>query len=733
MSFRYVRSLKINTNVNRSYIHSFLIIFLSFGIQSYLFAQSNDDCLMCHSDNTLTMEQGGKEVSIFVDAKVLAKSPHKNLSCVSCHVGFDPDEMPHKENIEPVNCMSCHNNAPVKHLFHPQMLRANGVDGSKDINCKNCHGTHNIVSPKVPGSKFYITNIVNACGSCHQDKKVEFETSAHANGLREGIKGAPNCITCHQNPIVSTNAVIDSTKLKIAQEKLCLSCHLDNPEIRGRTSPSAGFISSYEHSIHGNQLNSGNGKAANCVNCHTAHRVKPASDPTSTVNKFNVPNTCGQCHSSIESEYKQSVHGVAILQKGNLDAPVCTTCHGEHNIMNPSNPKAPTSYANVAQHVCATCHGSVALSTKYGLNPNRWTSFKDSYHGLALQGGATTVANCASCHGDHLILAPTNPKSTVYKGNLAKTCGKCHPGADQNFASGNIHTTGAKTTDPIIYWITLTYIVLIISIIGAMLLHNIFDFLKKAKIKKLKQQGLIKEETFGHALYLRMNLNERIQHILFMLSFIVLVITGFMLQFPNAWWVSHIRDAVENAFEYRGLLHRIAAVIMVGTALYHIYYISFTERGKQLIKDLLPKRQDLTDALGVAKFNLGLSKTKPKLDRFSYVEKAEYWALIWGTIIMSATGIIMWFNNTFIDLFTLLGWQIARTVHYYEAWLATLAIIVWHLYFVIFNPEIYPMNTSWITGHLSEEEMVEEHPAELEKIKKQTQEKENQEEENNKE
>ena len=61
--------------------------------------------------------KGGKEVSIFVDAKVLAKSPHKNLSCVSCHVGFDPDAMPHKEKIEPVSCVSCHNNAPVKHLF----------------------------------------------------------------------------------------------------------------------------------------------------------------------------------------------------------------------------------------------------------------------------------------------------------------------------------------------------------------------------------------------------------------------------------------------------------------------------------------------------------------------------------------------------------------------------------------------------------------------------------------
>ena len=685
-----------------------------------LSAQTNDDCLACHSDNTLTMEKNHKTISLYVDAKVLAHSAHGKLQCISCHVGFDPDNIPHKENIKPINCKSCHTDAAVLHPFHPQMLKANGVDGTEDVNCKGCHGTHDIISPKVPGSKFYKTNIVDACGSCHQEKKKEYLSSAHANGLREGIKGAPNCITCHKNPIVSATTVKDSTKLKIAQEKLCLSCHLDNPEIRARTSPSAGFISSYESSVHGKELNSGNGKAANCVNCHTAHMVKGPSDPTSTVNRFNIPKTCSQCHSKIAAEYRQSIHGIAVLKDGSTDAPVCTDCHGEHNILKPSNPKAPTSYANLSQEVCSKCHASVTLSKKYGLNPNRWSTFKDSYHGLALQGGSTTVANCASCHTAHRILPPSDPKSSVYKGNLAKTCGKCHPGANEKFAVGNIHASTTNQKDePILYWIALMYIVLIVSVIGAMLLHNVIDFIKKAKIKKLKQMGMIAEERHSHSLYLRMNVNERVQHILLAISFIILVITGFMLQFPNSWWVSHIRDLSENAFEYRSILHRIAAVILVFTSLYHIYYVAFTTRGRQLIKDLFPARKDFTDAIGVAKFNLGISKIKPKLDRFSYVEKAEYWALVWGTIIMTVTGTIMWFNNTFIDIFTLLGWQVARTIHYYEAWLATLAIIVWHFYFVIFNPEIYPMNTSWIQGYLTEEEMAEEHAEELEKIKNQ--------------
>jgi cytochrome b subunit of formate dehydrogenase len=87
-------------------------------------------------------------------------------------------------------------------------------------------------------------------------------------------------------------------------------------------------------------------------------------------------------------------------------------------------------------------------------------------------------------------------------------------------------------------------------------------------------------------------------------------------------------------------------------------------------------------------------------------------------MVMAATGVILWFDNTFLGLFTKLWWDVARTIHYYEAWLATLAIIVWHFYFIIFNPDIYPLNLAFWKGTLTEEEMEEEHPLELEEIKR---------------
>ena len=683
---------------------------------SNAFAQSNDDCLMCHDDDTFTMDKDGKEVSIYVNGEKFHSSKHSNLKCVSCHTNFDPESIPHAEDLTPKACGDCHQKQILKHLFHPKILKASGREKEKASNCLNCHDNHYPQDPNAEGSRWSAQNIPNSCGQCHSEKKEQYLNSEHYKAFKEGMLGAPTCLSCHKNPIATVHSTEDTVDVKISQEKLCLSCHLDSPEVRARTAPTAGFITMYEKSVHGSELNSGNGKAANCVNCHGSHEILRSTNDKSKIFKLNIPTTCGQCHSKISKEYIESVHGVA-LRKGVKEAPVCTDCHGEHNILKHNDPNSPVAFQNLSKEVCSPCHSSLKLSTKYGIVSNRFETFSDSYHGLAIEGGSVAVANCASCHGSHNIKPSSDSTSTIYKGNLVKTCGGCHKGANTNFTIGKIHITRQDESEPIIYFIASAYIALIFSVIGLMFIHNLLDFFRKAKIKKMKQRGLIREERHGHSLYLRMNVNERIQHATLAISFLTLVLTGFMLSYPNSWWVSHIRDLSSGAFEARSLLHRISAVIMVTVSLYHIYYISFTTRGRQLIKDLLPRYQDIRDAIDVAKFNLGFSKIKPKLDRFSYVEKAEYWALIWGTIVMTATGVIMWFDNTFMGLLTKLGWDIARTVHYYEAWLAFLAIVVWHFYFVIFNPDAYPMNLAFWKGTITEEEMADEHPLELERIK----------------
>jgi cytochrome b subunit of formate dehydrogenase len=687
-------------------------------LPTYIYAQSNDDCLMCHSDNELTMEKKGKVISLFVKEDVIKSSVHSKLSCVSCHKGFDPENLPHAENIQEINCVNCHQKVLTKHSFHPQILKSKGLGKSVDTSCKSCHGIHDVVSPKNPNGKWNSKNLIVSCGKCHENQSETYLSSNHAAAFKSGDKSAPDCITCHKSPITKIAFVDKKVEMKKAQEKLCLSCHLDDKNVRERITPSAGFIHAYDKSVHGYALNiKNNGDAANCIDCHTAHEIIKGTDSKSSVYKLNIPNTCGNCHTEIKTEFIESIHGQLVM-KGNGDSPSCTNCHGEHNILNIADPNAPVAFQNVSSQVCSPCHESIKLSEKYGIAGNRYKTFSQSFHGLALSGGSASVANCGSCHGVHNIKPSSDSTSMVNKKNLVKTCGSCHPGANETFTQGNIHITLEKADEPILYWISTTYIILLISVLGGMFLHNVIDLFRKSKIKKLKQLGHIREEKHGHSLYLRMTVSERIQHATMAISFMILVITGFMLRYPNTWWVSHISDLSSHVVEYRSWIHRIAAITMIIISFYHIYYISFTQRGRQLVKDLFPKLSDFTDAIGVAKFNLGISKVKPKLDRFSYVEKAEYWALVWGTIVMSLTGLLMWIYIDYIGVFSKLDWDIARTIHYYEAWLAFLSIVIWHFYFVIFNPDIYPMSLAWFKGTITEEEMAEEHPLELERIKK---------------
>jgi cytochrome b subunit of formate dehydrogenase len=213
-----------------------------------------------------------------------------------------------------------------------------------------------------------------------------------------------------------------------------------------------------------------------------------------------------------------------------------------------------------------------------------------------------------------------------------------------------------------------------------------------------------------------MTVSERIQHWLLLASFTILVLTGFALRYPEAWLFEGIRRFSGVLFEWRGIAHRIAGVVLVAASIYHVGYLTLTARGREFFRDISPRRGDLRDIGNALRYYLGGTRERPRFGRFSYIEKSEYWALVWGTVVMAATGTVLWFQDAFIALLSKLGWDAARSIHVYEAVLATLAILVWHLYFVIFNPDVYPMNLAWLKGTLSEEEMREEHPLELEAI-----------------
>ena len=389
------------------------------------YSQANEECFECHSGPELTTEDDqGNVRSLLVVDSVYTQSVHGELDCIDCHA--DVSELPHDEKLEKVDCGTCHEDATeaVDSGVHGTEFGERSPDSPT---CSQCHGMHDIFSPDDPRS------LVN----------------------------------------------------KLNQPKTCAKCHADMAIVKRNNIPFFDPVSHYEKSIHGQLTLSGNLDAATCSDCHGAHDIHSAYSAKSKVYKTNVPKTCSQCHEKEYEDYRISVHAKA-LTKGAADAPVCTDCHGEHNILNPKNPKAPTYKTHMAKEVCSPCHASERLAGRYGFSTGRVTSYEDSYHGLAIRGGKASVANCGSCRGVHDVLPSSDPRSRIYLANIAKTCGQCHPKASENFAKGPVHLLAGGEDFQIVYFIRSFYIALIVATIGFMLLHNSLDWI--AKIREIRAE-----------------------------------------------------------------------------------------------------------------------------------------------------------------------------------------------------------------------------------------------------
>ncbi len=123
-----------------------------------------------------------------------------------------------------------------------------------------------------------------------------------------------------------------------------------------------------------------------------------------------------------------------------------------------------------------------------------------------------------------------------------------------------------------------------------------------------------------------------------------------------------------------------------------------SQRLRRHWREFWPRANDVREALSNLGYNLGWRPEKPGKAAYSYVQKAEYWAVVWGAVIMGVTGIMLWADSTVLKWFPKSVLDFAAAVHFYEAILAVLAIVVWHFYWVIFDPDVYPMDTSWLTG-----------------------------------
>jgi len=598
---------------------------------------TNDDCLTCHGDASLTKDVNGKQVSLQVDPAHFRTGVHGSvLNCVDCHK--DAKAEPHEQTPAKVKCADCHadEQAAWDRSFHGKAMQS----GEKNAaNCEDCHGSvHTLLPASDPKSSVNHANIPATCGRCHGQKFV-MEASGHS-----------------AEPYVS-----------------------------------------YQESVHGRAVAAGKTGAAVCTDCHSAHDILPGSDPKSSIFKFNVPETCGKCHQKVETQFMGSIHGQA-LKRGNGQAPVCTDCHGIHSIKSHIDPNSSVAALNLARTTCARCHEGVRLSQEFDMQRHPVATYFDSYHGLASRSGSQVVANCASCHGVHDILPSSDPRSKINPAHLAETCGACHPGVTQKFVLARVHVDGSIQGDfggKIVRWIRSIYILLILVVISAMALHNFILWLAKARSRRRNAGPTV----------VRMTTNQRWQHLVLMVSFIVLVITGFALKYPSSWFA----EWLGMGERLRSVIHRIAGVVMIAAGVYHIFYITISPDGRRLIRDLFPRRADAVAVAQTMLYYLGLRKIKPEYARFNYAEKAEYWALVWGGVLMAVTGIMMWGKVWVGNLLARWSIDVATAIHFYEAILATLAIIVWHFYQVFFDPDVAPMNWAWWDGKMSRKHYQEEH------------------------
>jgi hypothetical protein len=348
---------------------------------------------------------------------------------------------------------------PLLILLGAWILHATAVYAQEDIRCLTCHGKPEF-KKVLPSGKV-------------------LELFVDPMRLRLSIHKDRKCVDCHADVTEVPHPVIP-------QKVNCRRCHFLGNEVGA---PQLEKYQEFVLSVHGKALAGGNPKAPTCQDCHGDHFILPGNDPRSQVSHKNIPQVCGTCHLDIYAQYEESIHGVA-LSKGVKDAPVCTNCHGEHNIAKAQEQNSSVN-ASMVVNTCSNCHAKIVIMEKYGVKAEQVATYRESFHGIANEFGLLKAANCASCHTAHRIYPSNDPRSTVNPQNIPTTCGKCHPGANANFAKGRIHLNPKDKSAGIVYWVALGFKVLTISTLLALFLHIGLDLYRRIRNREI---GTAREE-----------------------------------------------------------------------------------------------------------------------------------------------------------------------------------------------------------------------------------------------
>ena len=465
----------------------------------------------------------------------------------------------------------------------------------------------------------------------------------------------------------------------------------------------------------------------------------------------NPVNTCARCHQQAMAAYVPSVHAAAV-RRGAPNAATCVACHGSHSVIAVGDPQSPVSHLRVSEDTCARCH-EPASAAFGGRQPNVVTDYRHSFHGLSLALGDHRVATCVNCHSSHEIRPARDPLSTISAPRMYQTCAACHAGTAPGFAAGGVHHNPTLPGHRSVDIVGFMYLMTIVIVISSMVLHNGLDFWGRLRERWTQWPGKPTgpppdaqqppaPAAAGYAnrpgqaaaesspTHLRFTITERVQHWTLAASFGLLALTGFALVY--ALRIPFV-EAQQGAL-LRGVLHRAAAVVFIALSVFHVGYVLLTRRGRENLHATLPhvhsahdwfcrfaacfrlgppSGADWRDLVQTVKYNLGVVPTRPAMGRFTYAEKMEYLAMLWGSGVMIVTGLILWSAVPFLNRFPYWVYDLVTTVHFYEALLATLSVFAWHFYYTIYNPHVFPLATTMVTGRISHEDMERDHALEL--------------------
>ena len=541
---------------------------------------------------------------------------------------------------------------------------------------------------------------VGQCQRCHDGHKfrVAFPQSVHGNN---------GCISCHAG-------IVNLKRHAAGEEKpapvSCGSCH-------------GQIASEYRLNFHYIQ------EDFRCYDCHRdIHAVKPVDRKQF---KRSIIEKCTQCHSN--EEYVASGHSEALL-KGNQDAATCSDCHGLHDtrVYHTSLEKYPSEAREFYTEKCKRCHADEAMMKRNNLSADFVKYYEETYHGKVQNVGyASRVAGCADCHTTHNILPKSDPRSSIHPRNLIENCGRCHASFHGRFVDYKAHPNYRDRKNyPSLFW-TFVFMSGLLAVTFVFFWTHTFLWWRKTywEAHRMEKMGIKPHYALSDAERIqhvqRFSPKERIMHVLLILSFFTLVMTGFPIKYPEAAWSRILIDLWGGAYQ-AGLFHRGSALVLIAIVAY-VGWLSFMFlfpkgqgargwTGRLLGPDsLFPNLKDWEDMKGMVRWFFDRGEM-PKFDRWTYWEKFDFMAVFWGMFAIGGSGLLLWKPEW--SSYIVPGWvlNIAAMVHSEEALLAALFIFTVHFFNTHFIPTKFPMDRIIFTGTYSMEEFKMQKPLEYERI-----------------